>query len=83
MWPDRVSYPGPLTYESGALPTVLRGLAYMGTPEHFITKGDNFCDSQFASLEGKAVAELGQLFKEEFAPRGANSLFYELSLPPH
>ena len=27
MWPDRVSNPGPLTYESGALPTALRGLA--------------------------------------------------------
>ena len=25
MWPDRVSNPGPLTYESGALPTALRG----------------------------------------------------------
>ena len=25
MWPDRVSIPGPLTYESGALPTALRG----------------------------------------------------------
>ena len=25
MWPDRVSNPGPLTYESGALPTSLRG----------------------------------------------------------
>ena len=24
MWPDRVSNPGPLTYESGALPTALR-----------------------------------------------------------
>ena len=23
MWPDRVSNPGPLTYESGALPTAL------------------------------------------------------------
>ena len=23
MWPDRVSNSGPLTYESGALPTVL------------------------------------------------------------
>ena len=23
MWPDRVSNPGPLTYESGALPIVL------------------------------------------------------------
>ena len=25
MWPDRVSNPGPLTYEAGALPTALRG----------------------------------------------------------
>ena len=27
MWPDRVSNPGPLTYESGALPTALRAPA--------------------------------------------------------
>ena len=27
MWPDQVSNPGPLTYESGALMTVLRGPA--------------------------------------------------------
>ena len=27
MLPDRVSKPGPLTYESGALPTALRGPA--------------------------------------------------------
>ena len=27
MWPDRVWNPGPLTYESGALPTALRGPA--------------------------------------------------------
>ena len=26
MWPDRVSNPGPMTYESGALPTALRSL---------------------------------------------------------
>ena len=30
MWPDRVLNPGPLTYESGALPTALRGLALVG-----------------------------------------------------
>ena len=29
MWPDRVSVPEPLTYESGALPTALRGLAFL------------------------------------------------------
>ena len=28
MWPDRVSNPGPLTYESGALPTALHGPAF-------------------------------------------------------
>ena len=27
MWPDQVSNPGPLTYESGALLTALRGPA--------------------------------------------------------
>ena len=27
MWPDRVSNPGPLTYESGAPPIALRGPA--------------------------------------------------------
>ena len=27
MWPDRVSNPGPLTYESAALPIALRGPA--------------------------------------------------------
>ena len=31
MLPDRVSNPGPLTYESGALPTALRGPAYSRT----------------------------------------------------
>ena len=29
MLPDRVSNPGPLTYESGALPTALRGPAML------------------------------------------------------
>ena len=29
MLPDRVSNPGPLTYESGALPIALRGPAKM------------------------------------------------------
>ena len=28
MWPDRVSNPGPPTYESGALPIALRGPAF-------------------------------------------------------
>ena len=36
MLPDRVSNPGPLTYESGALPIALRGPAE-------ICKGASFC----------------------------------------
>ena len=31
MLPDRVSNPGPLTYEPGALPIALRGPAYFHT----------------------------------------------------
>ena len=31
MLPDRVSNPGPLTYESGALPIALRGPAFPST----------------------------------------------------
>ena len=31
MLPDRVSNPGPLTYESGVLPIALRGPATFGT----------------------------------------------------
>ena len=33
QWPDRVLNPGPLTYESGDLPTALRG------PAHKLVKG--------------------------------------------
>ena len=29
MWPDRLSNLGPLTYESGALPTALRDQAFL------------------------------------------------------
>ena len=33
MWPDRVSNPGPLTYESGAVPTALRSPAPLGSDQ--------------------------------------------------
>ena len=33
MWPDRVSNPGPPTYESGALPTALRDPAHVHESE--------------------------------------------------
>ena len=46
MLPDRVSNPGPLTYESGALPIALRGPACLGRigisnctdPDHMLPK---------------------------------------------
>ena len=37
MWPDQVSNPGPLTYESGALPTALRGPAQNQGPTGIAT----------------------------------------------
>ena len=36
MLPDRVSNPGPLTYESGALPIALRGPAKKDVKLHVI-----------------------------------------------
>ena len=39
MWPDRVSNPGPPTYESGALPIALRGPAYLGLASRINKKG--------------------------------------------
>ena len=36
MLPDRVSNPGPLTYESGALPIALRGPADISWTLHFV-----------------------------------------------
>ena len=38
MWPDRVSNPGPLTYESGALPTALHSPA---TFRRYVPAGTN------------------------------------------
>ena len=37
MWPDRISNSGPVIYESGVLPTALRGPAVSGKP---LTDGD-------------------------------------------
>ena len=46
MLPDRVSNPGPLTYESGALPIALRGPALYICDRHGILAQENcflFC----------------------------------------
>ena len=48
MWPDRVSNPGPLTYESGALLTAQRGPAdlqfshrHLHDKRYSISRGSN------------------------------------------
>ena len=42
MLPDLVSNPGPLTYESGALPIALRGPA-AGSIIYILLSGDPLC----------------------------------------
>ena len=58
MWPDRVSNPGPLTYESGALPTALCGPANIrgGTGDKskiiFLFSSENiYCDPTLDSSQ--------------------------------
>ena len=48
MWPDRVSNPGPLTYESDALPTALRGPAknIKGKEEQTILTNNEITDDK-------------------------------------
>ena len=49
MLPDRVSNPGPLTYESGALPIVLHGPAFFQELAPF-KKGEKLKISQLLLL---------------------------------
>ena len=78
MLPDRVLNPGPLTYESGALPIALRGQAKnIGRPSYlfaFCAMGTTF-ETLFSSLDDIALLKWGLLSKKEFAPTGANSSF--------
>ena len=52
MLPDRVSNPGPLTYESGALPIALRGPAGWMERQSYLLHGEpelfeNYCHLQY------------------------------------
>ena len=49
MLPDRVSNPGPLTYESGALPIALRGPA-LGNLYLYLLYHDNFSYPNFLKI---------------------------------
>ena len=66
MLPDRVSNPGPLTYESGALPTALRG------PACYLCKNGKTAGN---TLEGNVsdVIALDQLLSP-FSPRKATRM---------
>ena len=52
MWPDRVSNPGPLTCESVALPTALRGPAALILIWYPFTAGSK--EKVFQSMHGEA-----------------------------
>ena len=49
MLPDRVSNPGPLTYESGALPIALRGPARLmqGNTSYYTINASSFSERSF------------------------------------
>ena len=61
MWPDRVLNPGPLTFESGALPTALHGPADCSREGH-IKKEDRNKNGRYTfpksmSIHLKIIAE--------------------------
>ena len=58
MLPDRVSNPGPLTYESGALPIALRGPALEEHNGKVSIGGRNITNLRFAD-------DIGALAEEE------------------
>ena len=63
MLPDRVSNPGPLTYESGALPIALRGPAL--TPVQVGKPWYNF----FTTLIGEDLAQY-EIFRAKVSGNG-------------
>ena len=67
MLPDRVSNPGPLTYESGALPIALSGPAASSTKENI------FFFLPFSLFGQRSPSKLTSTLK------GANSLLIELA----
>ena len=59
MLPDRVSNPGPPTYESGVLPIALRGPAVVGYPANH----QYLAASSFAAVNIKVCSFTCQHFK--------------------
>ena len=70
MLPDRVSNPGPLTYESGALPIALRGPAFISLtkgPRLSKQKGDGMLGCDCTSMPNSLYPHksLNCLFKRK------------------
>ena len=67
MRPDQVSNPGPLTYESGVLPTALRGPALITEGCHRVKRLPSIdlrCDHPHDHLDHtSAVWSMARLFK--------------------
>ena len=65
MLPDRVSNPGPLTYESGALPIALRGPARLGgksLPRKSVVRLTDRPDMTFDVYRGRKTTSQQQQF---------------------
>ena len=61
MWPDRVSNPGPLTYQSGALPTALSSLAISKEICIYLVS----CSSLTLKVQQETVLNIFSLFFKE------------------
>ena len=76
MLPDRVSNPGPLTYESGALPIVLRGPAYfkhraLDKNEYLVIARDNF---RFFLHKNICCDPSSELFRQDDSDEGSQHM---------
>ena len=75
MLPDRVSNPGPLTYESGVLPIALRGPAYTFVP----APGEAI--SKFTSIGSVVLQEnMCKVVEIRGASVKSHRMTYEISL---
>ena len=73
MLPDRVSNPGPLTYESGALPTALCGLA-LDKREYLVIIRDNLCP--FCIKPNVVTPHLNRLNKLNGSDEGSQHIWF-------
>ena len=55
MWPDWVSNPGPLTYESGALPIALHGPAPIEKEDKMEKAASQAAFSIFGTVKGHLI----------------------------